>query len=319
MHKDRRLSFTLIVLAGFLFCLPLYWGLIKDLSDLLTQIVSGAILVILAAAVGLWIRGGSKKSESAQREVTPDNVSSVDTTKHQDAILANIVQTISNLNLRYSRGEITREEYLKAKSDLQTEGKSVSFEAGILKSSYRQHESVRLWAKYTGTLYKGYHVIQVSSTSGATIPEGRDWWSDPTTYHNPNGSGRVGRLIVPPPYEYKGSQSLADFPIGEYKIVFEIGEGKLSDGNRLARQEAFFVVESEAHPTQYSVTSREKEDFRNGVATEVQFILKMFIDPLHHWNISYPSWCSKAEQSKAAILGKEDYLVAISVRCNRGA
>jgi hypothetical protein len=120
-----------------------------------------------------------------------------------------------------------------------------NFEAGILneKRSYCQEENIQLWAKYTGKLEEGYHVIQVSSVSGATIPEGRDWWSDSTTYHNPNGSGRVGRLIVPPPYEYKASQPLSGFPIGEYKIVFEIGQGKLSEGKRLARAEAFFVVE----------------------------------------------------------------------------
>jgi hypothetical protein len=58
---------------------------------------------------------------------------------------------------------------------------------------------------------------------------------------------------------------------------------------------------------------REKEDFRNGVATEMHSLLKMFIDPLHHWDINYPSWSSKAEQSKAAILGKEDYLVLRSL------
>jgi len=56
-------------------------------------------------------------------------------------------------------------------------------------------------------------------------------------------------------------------------------------------------------------SEREKEDFRNGVATEVYFLLKKFTDPLHHWDISYPSWSSKADESKAAILGKEDYLV----------
>jgi hypothetical protein len=58
---------------------------------------------------------------------------------------------------------------------------------------------------------------------------------------------------------------------------------------------------------------REIEDFRNGVATEMHSLLKMFIDPLHHWDISYPSWSSKAEQSKATILGKEDYLVLRSL------
>lgn len=61
--------------------------------------------------------------EPAQPEVVPANLSSPNTTKNQDAILANIVETMSNLNLRYSRGEITREEYLKAKSDLQIVGK----------------------------------------------------------------------------------------------------------------------------------------------------------------------------------------------------
>jgi hypothetical protein len=38
----------------------------------------------------------------------------------------------------------------------------------------------------------------------------------------------------------------------------------------------------------------------------------MFSDPFHHWDISYPTWSSKAEQSRATLLG-EDYHVLRSV------
>jgi hypothetical protein len=57
------------------------------------------------------------------------------------------------------------------------------------------------------------------------------------------------------------------------------------------------------------ISDREREDFRNGVATEMYSILKKFIDPLNHGDISHDIWSSKAQQSRAAILGKEDYLV----------
>jgi hypothetical protein len=58
---------------------------------------------------------------------------------------------------------------------------------------------------------------------------------------------------------------------------------------------------------------REKLDFRNGVAAEVYSFLPLFSDPLHHWNLRHPSWDDKASESKAAILGKEDYLVLRSL------
>jgi hypothetical protein len=57
------------------------------------------------------------------------------------------------------------------------------------------------------------------------------------------------------------------------------------------------------------ISDREREDFRNAVATETYAILKTFIVPLNYQDISYWSWSSKAKQSKVAILGKEDYLV----------
>jgi len=143
---------------------------------------------------------------------------------------------------------------------------SGKFEARILykKSSYRMGDKITFWAKYTGKLDKGYHVIQVSSLSGATIPKGNDWWSDPATYHNPNGSGHVGKLIVPPPYEYKASRLLTDFPIGEYQIAFEIGEGKLNEGKRLASAKDIFVVGSSESEVKESESAqadlKRKED-----------------------------------------------------------
>ncbi|MGA2790693.1 MAG: hypothetical protein ABSF00_07990 [Candidatus Bathyarchaeia archaeon] len=61
-----------------------------------------------------------------------------------------------------------------------------------------------------------------------------------------------------------------------------------------------------------SVTDKppiEIDDFRNGVATEVRSILTLFSDPLQHWNITYPIWSSKADASRAALLGIQDYFV----------
>lgn len=68
MDKERVLAVILVLLAGFVFYLPLYLGLIKDLSDLLTQIVSGAVLLLLAGAVGFWI----KNSRNKQRPTLED-------------------------------------------------------------------------------------------------------------------------------------------------------------------------------------------------------------------------------------------------------
>jgi hypothetical protein len=118
-----------------------------------------------------------------------------------------------------------------------------NFEAKILKKkeSYHDDEKIELWAKYVGKLEKGYHVIHVESTSGATMPEGRDWWSDSSTYHNPDGSGRIGTLTVPPPYEYKESRPLTGFPVGDYKILFQIGEGRLG-GPPMALAQDYFAV-----------------------------------------------------------------------------
>jgi hypothetical protein len=52
----------------------------------------------------------------------------------------------------------------------------------------------------------------------------------------------------------------------------------------------------------------ERQDFRNGVAVEVRSILKMFSDPLSHFDILYPSWSSKTDESKIELLDKDDYL-----------
>ena len=65
------------------------------------------------------------------------------------------------------------------------------------------------------------------------------------------------------------------------------------------------------------ISDREREDFRNAVATETYAILKTFTVELNYRKISYWSWSSKAEQSRVAILGKEDYFVLRSLRRNR--
>jgi hypothetical protein len=43
--------------------------LIKDLSDLLTQIISGGVLLLIAAAIGLWLKGGRESRK--KREPIP--------------------------------------------------------------------------------------------------------------------------------------------------------------------------------------------------------------------------------------------------------
>jgi len=55
--------------------------------------------------------------------------------------------------------------------------------------------------------------------------------------------------------------------------------------------------------------SLDKDDFRNGIATELRSILHLFSDPYGHWNIAYPIWSSKSDQSRAALLGVEDHFV----------
>lgn len=57
------------------------------------------------------------------------------------------------------------------------------------------------------------------------------------------------------------------------------------------------------------ISDRERADFRSGIAAETYSILKKFIDPLNHLNIEHDSWSNKAPESRAAILGKNDYLV----------
>jgi hypothetical protein len=61
-----------------------------------------------------------------------------------------------------------------------------------------------------------------------------------------------------------------------------------------------------------ALSDRKVEDFRSGVGAEVRSLLKMFSDSFHHWDISYPTWSGKAEQSRATLLG-EDYHVLRSV------
>jgi hypothetical protein len=82
--------------------------------------------------------------------------------------------------------------------------------------------------------------------------------------------------------------------------------------------ETLFGIKAKVEPTApvsqaVPTPDREKRDFRNGVAVEVHSLLMMFVDPLQHWHIDHPSWSGKADESKASILGKEDYLVLRSL------
>jgi hypothetical protein len=60
-------------------------------------------------------------------------------------------------------------------------------------------------------------------------------------------------------------------------------------------------------------SDRERQDFRNGVAVEVYSLLTKFADPLQHRRTDHWSWSGKADESKAIILGKQDYLVLRSL------
>jgi hypothetical protein len=51
---------------------------------------------------------------------------------------------------------------------------------------------------------------------------------------------------------------------------------------------------------------QSRQDFRNAIAAELHTILKKFVDPLNNLDIDYPSWSSKAEQSRIAVLGRQD-------------
>lgn len=78
-------------------------------------------------------------------------------------------------------------------------------------------------------------------------------------------------------------------------------------GRRTKKPQGSFAVErSESESAQIEET---KLDLRSGIAAEMYSILKKFTDPLNHLDISHLIWSSKFEQSKATILGIEDYVV----------
>jgi hypothetical protein len=54
---------------------PIELGWIKNLSDLVTQVVAGAVIVVAGAAVGFWFKSGSgnKVKESVPSRVVFDN------------------------------------------------------------------------------------------------------------------------------------------------------------------------------------------------------------------------------------------------------
>ena len=199
--------------------------------------------------------------------------------------------------------------------------RSASFKAEILnrKSGYHEGDTVQFWAQYAGRLDKGYFLAEVNAPPGTILPNGGQKVQvvDPTTYHSPLvGHGRMGRVsgTNTPPREW-GFQIPSKYPAGKSQVVFEVWDGEFGKAKPLGWKEDFFVVESGGRPAEQptEITNREREDFKNGVAAEIYFLLKMFVDPLHHWNLDCRSWSSKAEQSKAAILGKEDYLVLRSL------
>jgi len=196
-----------------------------------------------------------------------------------------------------------------------------NFKAEVLekKSGYHEGDTVRFWAQYAGRLDKGYFLAEVNAPPGTILPNGGQKVQviDPTTYHSPLvDHGRMGRVsgTNTPPREW-GFQIPSNYPTGKSQVVFEVWDGEFGKAKPLGWKEDFFVVESGGRPAEQptEITNREKEDFKNSVAAEIYFLLKMFVGPLHHWNLDCRSWSSKAEQSKAAILGKEDYLVLRSL------
>lgn len=191
---------------------------------------------------------------------------------------------------------------LHQKPPPQLEEKPASFEAKILekKSSYDRGHAVSFWARFTGELKNGGFTAKVEAPDGTT-----DWWADELMKRALNGSSLHERK-----WDHEIPQN---YPIGQSKVAIQVyGVATETPPDPI---EDFFVVELGARPAEppTEITNREKEDFKNGVATEVHSLLKLFIDPIHHWDINYPSWSSKAEQSKAAILGKVDYLVLRSL------
>ena len=128
--------------------------------------------------------------------------------------------------------------------------RSASFKAEILnrKSSYHEGDTVQFWAQYAGKLDKGYFLAEINAPSGTTLPNGKQKIQaiDPTTYHSPLvGHGRMGRVsgTNTPPREW-GFQIPSKYPVGKYRVVFEVWDGEFGKAKRLAWAEDFFVVES---------------------------------------------------------------------------
>jgi hypothetical protein len=87
-------------------------------------------------------------------------------------------------------------------------------------------------------------------------------------------------------------------------LLSKVKDDLIEHGNRM---EPPHTEVSAQQPTE--ITDRERKDFRNGVAEEMYSVLKRFTDPLNNFNIDHLIWSSKAEQSKATILGTDDYVV----------
>jgi hypothetical protein len=110
-----------------------------------------------------------------------------------------------------------------------------------------------------------------------------------------------GLYLQPYPGETIGTTLRAAFIFGSGALVW------FTLSSVMEQMERFFESSQKERKMRSEVQIKEKQDFRNSVATEMHTILKMFAEGAVHFDIAFPNWSSRVEQSKIAILGKTDY------------
>lgn len=71
ISKERWIAFSLAILCVPIFAIPVYCRWIESLSDLVTQIVAGLLLLMGSASVALWYHGKpkTKNTENAREDL----------------------------------------------------------------------------------------------------------------------------------------------------------------------------------------------------------------------------------------------------------
>ncbi len=63
MDKERVLAILIVLLLIPTIAIPFYEGWVKDMTELATQILSGLVVAMIAAAVALWYKGGGEDKQ----------------------------------------------------------------------------------------------------------------------------------------------------------------------------------------------------------------------------------------------------------------